>query len=119
MDNEASLPVSVDRPLTTARLEQALEEVRDYAIFMLDVERRVATWNTGAQYVLGYAPEEIVGMSGDVLFTAEDSARGAPAQEAAAAARDGRAEDERWHIRKDGRRFFASGIMTAVRNDGG
>jgi PAS domain S-box-containing protein len=102
-----------------ARLEDALEHVRDHAIFMLDVARCVVSWNVGAQHVLGYMPDEIVGSTADVVFTPEDRARGAPAEEAEIATRDGRAEDERWHIRRDGSRFFGSGIMTAVRDDAG
>ncbi len=101
------------------QLRLFLESVRDYAIFFLDPERRVVTWSTGAERILGYSAAEIVGHSADVIFLPEDRAAGAPENEAAKAAHTGRAEDERWHGRKDGSRFWASGVLTALRDDAG
>lgn len=91
----------------------------DYAIFLIDHEGRVASWNAGAERVLGWTEAEILGQPASRLFTPDDIVDGVPLQELAKATADGRAEDDRWHIRKDGSRFWASGILTAVRNDGG
>jgi PAS domain S-box-containing protein len=99
-----------------ARWRLVVESVEDYAIITLDLAGRVQTWNPGAERVFGWAEAEIVGRDGAVLFTPEDRAAGVPAREQATALATGRAEDERWHIRKDGTRFFASGVMTPLRD---
>src|SRR5690349_7409071 len=91
-----------------------MENVADYAIFTLDTERRISSWNEGAERILGYPDEEIIGHLGDVIFTPEDRAQGVPEQEMRQAAETGRAEDERWHLKKDGSRFWASGILSAL-----
>jgi PAS domain S-box-containing protein len=96
------------------RLRLMVENVRDYAIFSLDTAGTVATWNSGAERVFGWPESEILGRDGAVLFTPEDRAAGVPAREQAAARERGRAEDERWHVRKDGSRFFASGVLTPI-----
>jgi PAS domain S-box-containing protein len=95
-----------------------VESATDYAILTLDPEGRVLTWNPGAERITGYCPEEILGQSGALLFTPEDRERGVPERELEQAAAEGRAEDERWHQRKDGSRFFASGVMVALREGG-
>jgi PAS domain S-box-containing protein len=91
-----------------------VESAQDYAIFTLDPRGCVVTWNSGGERITGYSPEEIIGREGAILFTPEDRARGVPEQEIRTAAAHGRAEDERWHIRKDGTRFFASGVVMAL-----
>lgn len=91
-----------------------IENIEDYAILVADPERRVATWNAGAERLLGYRPDEILGRSADVIFTPEDNEKGAPDWEARTAVEHGRAINERWHVRKDGSRFWGSGIMTAL-----
>ena len=96
------------------RLRQIVGSVTDYAIFTLDADRRVTLWNAGAEAIFGYQQAEIAGRSADVVFTPEDRAAGAPAAEAATARATGRAADERWHMRKDGSRFFASGVLTRL-----
>ena len=98
---------------------KAIEDIRDYAIFMTDVDGIVTNWNVGAQHILGYTEEEIVGKDASKFFTIEDRTRAVPAKELATAATDGRAEDERWHVRKDGSRFWASGVVTPVRDPDG
>jgi PAS domain S-box-containing protein len=100
-------------------LRLLIDGVRDYAIFVVDPEGRVATWNAGAERILGYAEPEIVGREVSCLFTPEDQARGAPAQELITAERDGRAGDDRWHVRKDGSRFWASGVLSSLRDGSG
>ena len=93
------------------RFERLVEAAQDYAIFMTDVDGRVSTWNEGAQRLFGYGEAEIVGEDGAILFTSEDRESGAPDRELEKARTEGRAEDERWHVRKDGSRFWASGFV--------
>ncbi len=99
-----------------ARWRLVVDSVEDYAIFTLDLEGRVSTWNPGAERVFGWTEAEIRGREVDILFTQEDRAAGVPSREQAVAVETGRAEDERWHVRKDGVRFFASGVMTPLRD---
>jgi PAS domain S-box-containing protein len=98
---------------------KSVEEVKDYAIFMTDAENLVLRWNLGAERTLGYTEAEITGQSASLFFTPEDRAKGEDEKELATAAAEGRAEDERWHLRKDGSRFWASGVVTPVRGEGG
>jgi PAS domain S-box-containing protein len=98
---------------------KSVEDIRDYAIFMTNPEGLVTNWNHGAQHILGYTEAEIVGKDASRFFTAEDRAKNVPQKELTTAAVEGRAEDERWHVRRDGSRFWASGIVTAVRDDTG
>lgn len=92
-----------------------IEAVEDYAIFMLDAGGHVASWNTGAQKIKGYAPADIIGRHFSVFYTDEDLATHKPEHELALAARDGHVEDEGWRVRKDGSRFWANVVITAVR----
>jgi PAS domain S-box-containing protein len=96
------------------RFERLVESAKDYAIFMTDADGRVSTWNEGAQRLFGYGEAEIVGEDASVLFTPEDRESGAPERELEKARNEGRAEDERWHVRKDGSRFWASGFVRPV-----
>jgi two-component system, chemotaxis family, CheB/CheR fusion protein len=98
------------------RLRMLVESATDYAIFTLDKENRVTSWNKGAENIFGWKEKEILGKSGTILFTPEDRQKGVPEKEMETAARTGRAEDERWHIRKDSTLFFASGIMMQMRD---
>lgn len=98
---------------------KAIEDIRDYAIFTMDQEGLVTNWNAGAQQILGYTEKEIVGKNASKFFTPEDRSKNTPRQELETAATLGRAEDERWHVRSDGSHFWASGIVTAVRDQSG
>jgi PAS domain S-box-containing protein len=98
---------------------KSIEEVKDYAIFMTDAGNLVVRWNLGAERILGYDEAEIAGQSASRFFTPEDLASGEDQKELAKAAAEGRAEDERWHVRRDGTRFWASGVVTPVRGEGG
>ena len=102
-----------------AGYRMAVESVQDYAIFAMDPEGRVASWNPGAEHLLGYGQEEIFGRDVTIFFTPEDRQRGVPQQELRTAAEKGRASDDRWHVRKDGTSFFASGITTGLRDGQG
>ncbi|MCE9566059.1 MAG: PAS domain-containing protein [Planctomycetes bacterium] len=105
---EAALRVSEER------LRLSLESATDYAILTLDPDRVVTSWSPGAEALFGYVAAEIVGWSADRLFTPEDRAAGVPVSEIEQAKLAGRAADERWHIRKDGTRFYASGVLTPL-----
>src|SRR5829696_3429149 len=96
------------------RFRRLVEAAKDYAIFMTDADRHVRTWNEGAERLFGFAEEEILGEDSSVLFTPEDRESGAPEREQRKARTEGRAEDERWHMRKDGSRFWASGFVRPV-----
>src|SRR5215211_5353273 len=96
------------------RFERLVEAAKDYAIFMTDADGRVATWNEGAKRLFGYGEAEIVGEDASILFTSEDRESGSPERELKKARTEGRAEDERWHVRKDGSRFWASGFVRPI-----
>ena len=98
---------------------KAIEDIRDYAIFVMDPDGLVTNWNLGAQHILGYSEEEVLGKNAAKFFTPEDRAKDVPEKELGTAAMAGRAEDERWHIRRDGSRFWASGVVTPVRDHTG
>ncbi len=93
--------------------------INDYAIFMLDPEGRVASWNQGAERIKGYRAEEIVGEHFSRFYTEEDIGNGKPESELKVVARDGRYEEEGWRVRKDGTRFFANVLITALRGEAG
>jgi PAS domain S-box-containing protein len=95
-------------------LRLIFESATDFAVFVEDGSGCVIRWNVGAERLTGYSEEEMVGRDGDVIFTPEDRAAGAPEHERSQALLTGRAEDERWHQRKDGTRFWASGLMTPL-----
>ncbi len=97
-----------------ARMRMVAESTRDYAIITTDVAGRVTSWNQGSERIFGYSEAEMQGHTLDRLFTPEDRARHALDEELSKAREEGRAEDERWHLRKDGSRFFCSGITTPL-----
>ena len=101
------------------RLRLMIESVKDYAIFMLDPDGRVATWNAGAERIKGYSADEIIGTHFSVFFTSEDLAEGKPAKELHLAATTGRHEDEGWRVRSDKSHFWANVIITALRDKEG
>jgi PAS domain S-box-containing protein len=96
-----------------------VESVVDYAIFMLDEDGRVATWNLGAEKIKGYTAAEIIGEHFSKFFPPEDIATGKPAEELRRAIELGRVEDEGWRLRKDGTRFWANVVSTALRDPNG
>jgi PAS domain S-box-containing protein len=96
-----------------------VQGVTDYAIYMLDPEGHVASWNAGAQRIKGYAPDEIIGSHFSRFYTPEDAAKGVPARGLATAAREGRWEAEGLRQRKDGTTFWAHVIIDSIRDDGG
>lgn len=94
-----------------------LESVEDFAIITLDLNRRITSWNTGAHNLCQFTAEEIMGEEGDIIFTPEDRLAKAPERETKLAKQHGRARNERWHMRKDGSRFWGSGLTYALRAD--
>ncbi|HVZ87755.1 MAG TPA: ATP-binding protein [Polyangia bacterium] len=102
-----------------ARFRLLVDAVKDYAIFMLDPTGRVLTWNVGAKRIKGYDAGEIIGQHFSRFYEEDEIKSGKCEHELEAAARDGRFEDEGWRLRKDGTRFWANVVITALRNAGG
>jgi PAS domain S-box-containing protein len=100
------------------RYRAVVESATDYAIFTLDENNKINSWNKGAEFIFGWKEKEIIGSDGSILFTPEDRKKGEHLNELKTARREGRAEDERWHIRKDSTLFFASGMMMRLDADG-
>ncbi len=100
-------------------LRLVVETAEDYAIMLLDSEGKYTSWNKGAEKMFGYSEEEVKGQPTSLIFTPEDRATGEPQKELRTADREGRATDERWHIRKDGSRFYCSGVMVSLRHGRG
>ncbi|MFC6728121.1 PAS domain S-box protein, partial [Natronoarchaeum mannanilyticum] len=101
------------------RFRSLVDAVEEYAIFMLDPDGRVATWNEGAERIKGYAEDEIVGQHFSTFYTDEDREAGVPASNLDAAMEESWVEDEGWRVRADGSHFWANVTITAVRDDDG
>jgi PAS domain S-box-containing protein len=98
------------------RFRLLVQSVKDYAIFMLDADGRVTTWNAGAQSCKGYSPAEIIGQHFSVFYPEEDRKRGKPEHLLQIARTSTQVEDEGWRIRKDGTAFWANVLITAIRD---
>ena len=101
------------------RFRLLITGVKDYAIFMLDPDGRVASWNAGAERFKGYQAQEIIGQPSSRFYTPEDVAEGKPGRGLRIAAAEGRAEDEGWRVRKDGTQFWANVVITALHDEKG
>jgi PAS domain S-box-containing protein len=101
------------------RFHRLIDAVTDYAIYMLDADGNVATWNPGAERIKGYTAGEIVGQHFSRFYTAEDRLSGKPAHVLDVVRRTGHFEEENWRLRKDGTRFWASVVITALNDDCG
>jgi len=124
--SQASSQVKTERPAlkvsaaeTNALFQLLVESIRDYAIFVLDPEGNVLTWNAGAQAMKGYAKEEIVGRHFSTFYPPEAVQSGWPQRELALAEKEGRFADEGWRVRKDGTSFWASVTITALHDANG
>ena len=113
LDSEQALRRSEER------FRQLVEAAQDYAIFMLDPNGCVSSWNAGAERIKGYRPAEIIGRHFSTFYPEEDIRAGKPTRELEIAVKDGRVEDEGWRVRKDGSRFWANVIIMALRDDHG
>src|SRR5579871_5243766 len=91
-----------------------LENVKDFAIFLLDTDGHIATWNAGAERILGFTEAEVCGQPFALFFTPQDIINHQPQLELQIALEKGRSEDERWHVRKDGTQFWAMGVVTPL-----
>jgi PAS domain S-box-containing protein len=96
-----------------------LHNIKDYGIIMLGVDGRIRTWNLGQQALKGYLADEVIGKHMSIFYPASDIASGKPEKELATAASFGRCEDEGWRLRKDGTRFWANVVLTALRDSSG
>src|SRR5919206_99703 len=112
MRNELALRRSEER----ARL--FIEGVQDYAIFMLDPDGNVSTWNTGAERIKGYKASEIIGQHFSRFYPEEDRAAGVPQKGLEQAREKGKFETQGWRLRKDGSKFYASVVINAIRDGG-
>jgi PAS domain S-box-containing protein len=101
------------------QIRSIVESVSDYAMYLLDCDGTVTTWNPGAERIKGYVAEEILGRNFAVFFTREDVERGRPEELLRAATERGRVESEGWRVRKDGSRFWANVVLTAIRDTTG
>ncbi|GJD94503.1 hypothetical protein OCOJLMKI_1705 [Methylobacterium iners] len=101
------------------RRQAVFDSAADYAIILLDLDGNVTDWNEGATAILGWRPEEMCGKPADIFFTPEDREAGIPGMEMHSALTEGRGIDERWHLRRDGTRFWANGEMMALRDEDG
>src|SRR5690606_4890267 len=101
------------------RYRLLVESAHEYAMILLDDRGRISAWNTGAERIFGYSQEEALGLPSRAIFTPEDQQAGIPEAEMETAARTGRADDDRWQMRKDGSRFWASGVMERLRKPDG
>src|SRR5262249_51200567 len=99
--------------------QHLVESVRDYAIFLLDPQGVIQTWNTGAERIKGYRAEEVIGRHFSHFYTPEDRQTGKPQQSLHAAREVGRFEAEGWRVRRDGSRFWANVVVTALRDPHG
>ena len=106
--------MSKDTPQGDELFRLLVEGVKDYAIFMLDPQGRVASWNRGAELIKGYRADEILGRHFSIFYPAEAIARGWPEHELQMAQAEGRFEDEGWRVRKDGSLFWANVVITAL-----
>jgi anti-anti-sigma factor len=118
--NRKSAPPPIDHTDANAELMQLLiDRVRDYAITLLDTEGNILTWNSAAERLKGWPSAEIIGRHFSCFYPPEDVEKGKTRMELEVAARDGRFEDEGWRLRKDGSRFWANVVITALRGQDG
>ena len=117
-NSQATLPVPADH-VDDAMFRLMVDAVTDYAIFLLDVDGHIRSWNAGAQRIKGYAPEDIIGRHFSIFYPEELLADDLPARELRIASAEGRFEDEGWRLRKDGSRFWANVVITALRDRDG
>jgi PAS domain S-box-containing protein len=100
-------------------IQMIVENTTDYAIFAMNLDCEMVTWNIGVERLFGYVEKEFLKLSTADIFTEEDRRHGVPDLECSTAARDGRAEDERWHLKKDGTLFYGSGVMVPLKDPAG
>jgi PAS domain S-box-containing protein len=122
----AQVAIAIQRKRAEEQLRESEERFRllvegahDYAIYMIDTEGRIASWNRGAERLKGYTAEEVLGQSVSLFYTPEEAAREVPQRALAQAAAEGAFESEGWHVRKNGERFWASVTVTTLHDPNG
>jgi PAS domain S-box-containing protein len=118
-DSRVPSPAEAGPDFVQQRFRLLIESLTDYAIFMVDLSGTISSWNPGVEHVLGYHASEFIGLEFASIFTPEDVAQGGPAEELARALATGRSDDKRDHLRKDGSRFHADGVVTVIRDEAG
>jgi PAS domain S-box-containing protein len=116
------IPSTPSKPVTAARAEEfaiLVDAVEDYAVFLLDPQGTIRSWNRGAAHIMGYTEDEVLGRHFSLFYGPEDLEAEKPQRELDTATRDGRVEDEGWRIRKDGERFWANTVITLLHDDKG
>jgi diguanylate cyclase (GGDEF)-like protein/PAS domain S-box-containing protein len=112
--------IQIERALKQSQQDfRLLVESAEHAIMLTDPDGVIQSWNAGAERILGLSAAEAIGRPLSSLFTTEDRAMGEPLRELEEAKRTGRSEDDRWHVRRDGSRFWATGVVTPIWNDDG
>jgi PAS domain S-box-containing protein len=104
---------------TAEHFRMLVENMKDYAIIILDTDGRVASWKPGSETILGYRSNEIIGQHFSRFFPSDEVQRGKPEMELKVATTEGRSEDEGWRIKKDGARFWSNEVITALRDESG
>jgi len=118
--DDPTIPISAGlRPLEAESIRMLVESVRDYAIIMLAPDGTIRSWNAGAERIIGYAGDEIIGRHASVFYPPEDVASGKLERELDLATREGRVEDEGWRVRKDDTHFWANVVITALYDERG
>lgn len=112
-------PAALTEDQVTALLRALAQQACEYAFILMDATGHIAWWNCGAQTIFGLSPQDAVGRHCSIIFTPEDRQRGIAELELAIATRGAIAEDDRWHLRADGSRFWSSGVMIALRDERG
>src|SRR5216683_7161067 len=111
--------VGAGQQTTAEHFRMLVENMKDYAIIILDTNGRVSSWNPGSEIILGYRSDEIIGQRFSRFYSIEDGERGKPEMELKMATAEGRSEDEGWRMKKDGSRFWANEVITVLRDQGG
>lgn len=115
--------VFLPQPMSERKYEDLyrilVRELEEYAIFLMDVDGTILTWNAGVRVILGYPEDEFVGRNVAMIFTPEDRATGESKKELQRAAENGYSPDERWHVRRDGERIFVDGVVRGLRDETG
>src|SRR5579859_3342122 len=105
--------------LDERRFRMLIDAVTDYAIYMLDLDGSIVSWNPGAERIQGYRRDEVIGQHFSMFFPEEDRRQGKPTRAIEIARRTGHSDDEGWRVRKDGSRFLAMTVLDAIRDDTG
>jgi len=120
MDNKVVSKITQHTFIPTVEFyRQIIDSLQDYSIFTVDRDMVINSWSAGAENLFGYSPNEIIGEVFDIIFTDEDKENGIPLNEISKALKEGRAVDDRWHVKKGGEKFFANGLVFPLERENG